>query len=144
MGVGGKGVGGKGVEGMGVGGKGVEGMGVEDMEEEPSDVVVNHGVAPWPRLGARGASKSSLSWVIRRQTKPCLSLYLFRSAFLFRFSRNSISLEPLRSVSIVALLLSRLAARSSSSVAESMDLPQKLGNDESEPRRRRAADMEGA
>ena len=54
------------------------------------------------------------------------------------------SLEPLRSVSIVALLLSRLAARSSSSVAESMDLPQKLGNDESEPRRRRAADMEGA
>ena len=61
---------------MGVGGKGVEGMGVEDMEEEPSDVVVNHGVAPWPRLGARGASKSSLSWVIRRQTKPYVNTFV--------------------------------------------------------------------
>lgn len=96
-------------------------------------------VGHWPRCGALGLGKSSVSsWTMRRHTKPCLSLYLFRSFFFF-LSRKSNSLEPLRlgDADELAALPLRSPATSSSSVTLSTDWLHSMlvGSDESEPRR---------
>jgi len=73
-------------------------------------------VSQGPRLGALGVGKSPYSGgTMRRQIRPCLSLYFLRSFFFF-LSKKSSSLELL----FLCVDLSK-AAGSSGSVALSND-----------------------
>jgi len=121
------------------GGRGVDC--IEAVVSPPASEGLSQGVAGhWPRCGALGLGKSSVSsGTMRRHTKPCLSLYLFLS-FFFLFSRKSNSREPLRlgDADEFATLPLR-SAISSSSVALSTDWlwlhSILVGSDVSEPRR---------
>lgn len=124
-----------------------EGKGVDEavVLPHPASAGLSQGVAHWPKWGALGLGNSSVSsWTMRRHTKPCLSLYLFRSFFFFFPSIKSNRLEPLllgEADEFAKLPLRPSLSASSSSVAslstetEARWLQRLVGSDVSEPRR---------